>query len=86
LNQLNGSIETFAQGSLRTLLLTYKEIKTIPEDWSQIEKDLVILSLVGIKDPLRDGIAQAVSQCKTGGVIVRMITGDNKTTAVAIAK
>jgi P-type E1-E2 ATPase len=42
--------------------------------------------MVGIKDPLRDGIADAVRQCHEGGVTVRMVTGDNKTTAIAIAK
>jgi Ca2+ transporting ATPase len=42
--------------------------------------------MVGIKDPLRDGIADAVKRCHEGGVIVRMVTGDNKNTAIAIAK
>lgn len=42
--------------------------------------------MVGIKDPLRDGIKQAVNSCHEGGVLVRMVTGDNKATAIAIAK
>jgi Ca2+-transporting ATPase len=42
--------------------------------------------MVGIKDPLRDGIAAAVRACYEGGVRVRMVTGDNKNTAIAIAK
>jgi P-type E1-E2 ATPase len=42
--------------------------------------------MVGIKDPLRDGIADAVARCREGGVTVRMVTGDNKNTAIAIAK
>lgn len=42
--------------------------------------------MVGIKDPLRDGIQEAVAQCHSAGVKVRMITGDNLNTAVAIAK
>jgi P-type E1-E2 ATPase len=42
--------------------------------------------MVGIKDPLREGIAEAVANCRTGGVTVRMVTGDNKKTAIAIAK
>jgi P-type Ca2+ transporter type 2C len=42
--------------------------------------------MVGIKDPLRDGIAEAVQLCHEGGVTVRMVTGDNKQTAIAIAK
>ncbi len=42
--------------------------------------------MVGIKDPLRDGIKNAVNVCRTAGVTVRMVTGDNKNTAIAIAK
>lgn len=42
--------------------------------------------MVGIKDPLRDGIQDAVRKCNEAGVKVRMVTGDNKNTAVAIAK
>jgi len=42
--------------------------------------------MVGIKDPLRDGIQTAVASCHTAGVRVRMVTGDNKNTAIAIAK
>lgn len=42
--------------------------------------------MVGIKDPLREGIADAVRRCNEGGVRVRMVTGDNKQTAIAIAK
>lgn len=42
--------------------------------------------MVGIKDPLRDGIKEAVAKCNTAGVTVRMVTGDNLDTAVAISK
>lgn len=42
--------------------------------------------MVGIKDPLRDGIKRAVETCHGAGVRVRMVTGDNKNTAIAIAK
>ena len=42
--------------------------------------------MVGIKDPLRDGIKRAVEICHGAGVRVRMVTGDNKNTAIAIAK
>ena len=48
--------------------------------------DFIILGMVGIKDPLRPEIPQAVAQCHSAGVRVRMITGDNENTAVAIAK
>lgn len=50
------------------------------------ENELIIIGMVGIKDPLRDGIAEAVEKCRVAGVTVRMVTGDNKETAIAIAK
>jgi magnesium-transporting ATPase (P-type) len=42
--------------------------------------------MVGIKDPIRDEIPDAVRKCHEAGVTVRMVTGDNKETAFAIAK
>ena len=86
LNSLDGAINEFASGTLRTLMLTYKEVKSIPESWDEVESNLIVLGMVGIKDPLRQGIQSAVQQCAEGGVLVRMVTGDNKATAIAIAK
>ena len=43
-------------------------------------------ALTGIKDPLKDSIPEAVLNCKKAGIIVRMVTGDNTETAIAIAK
>jgi Ca2+ transporting ATPase len=85
-NALQQTILDFAAGSLRTILLAYKEVSSIPEEWDEIESDLIIIGMVGIKDPLRDGIQEAVRKCDTAGVRVRMVTGDNKNTAIAIAK
>jgi P-type E1-E2 ATPase len=42
--------------------------------------------LVGIEDPLRNTVAESIEKCKKAGITVRMITGDNKETAFAIAK
>jgi P-type Ca2+ transporter type 2C len=86
LNQLTSVQKDFANGVLRTLLLCYKETKTVSEEWNEVENNLVVLALVGIRNPLRDGIAEAVRQYNEGGVRVRMVTGDNKITAIAIAK
>lgn len=46
----------------------------------------MILGLAGIKDPLKEGIPEAVTSCKRAGITVRMVTGDNTETATAIAK
>lgn len=42
--------------------------------------------MAGIKDPLKDGIHEAVMKCHNAGITVRMVTGDNLDTAVAISK
>ncbi|CAK9437878.1 uncharacterized protein LODBEIA_P22560 [Lodderomyces beijingensis] len=53
---------------------------------SEIRKQFVLDALVGIQDPLKPGVAEAVRQCKTAGVTVRMVTGDNLNTAKAISQ
>ncbi|XP_011014544.1 PREDICTED: calcium-transporting ATPase 9, plasma membrane-type-like, partial [Populus euphratica] len=47
--------------------------------------DLVLLAIIGIKDPCRPGVRDAVRLCQNAGVKVRMVTGDNPQTAKAIA-
>jgi P-type E1-E2 ATPase len=42
-----------------------------------VEKDLVVLGIAGIKDPLKESVPEAVLNCKKAGIIVRMVTGDN---------
>jgi Ca2+ transporting ATPase len=54
--------------------------------FSDNPQGLIGLAMVGIKDPIRDEIPDAVRKCHEAGVTVRMVTGDNKETAFAIAK
>jgi P-type E1-E2 ATPase len=42
--------------------------------------------MVGIKDPLRSSVKEAIAKCQSAGITVRMVTGDNDQTAFAIAK
>lgn len=49
-------------------------------------QEMTFLGIVGIQDPLRDGVAHAVKRYQDAGVVARMVTGDNLTTARAIAK
>ncbi|KXN66752.1 calcium-translocating P-type ATPase [Conidiobolus coronatus NRRL 28638] len=48
-------------------------------------QDWTLSGIVGIEDPLREGVSKAVADCKHSGVVVRMVTGDNIVTAKAIA-
>lgn len=50
------------------------------------ESGLVLIAIAGIKDIIREEVPKAVSKCFNAGVRVRMVTGDNKVTAIAIAK
>lgn len=50
------------------------------------EIGLTLLGICGIHDPIREGVPKAIMQCNNAGVDVRMVTGDHKATAVAIAK
>uniref|UniRef100_A0A0D9X9S3 Calcium-transporting ATPase n=1 Tax=Leersia perrieri TaxID=77586 RepID=A0A0D9X9S3_9ORYZ len=90
-NECKKSIEDMAMSSLRCVALAYCpcEIDTIPKediaDWKLPEDDLILLCIVGIKDPCRPGVRSAVQLCTNAGVKVRMVTGDNIETAKAIA-
>ena len=87
--QFRNTINQFSNESLRTLLLCYKEIseKDANTDHPEyLEKDLIVIGVAGIKDPLKESVPEAVLNCKKAGIIVRMVTGDNTQTATAIAK
>ncbi|CAL6088450.1 Calcium-transporting_ATPase [Hexamita inflata] len=83
-------IGTYASQSMRTLICAYKTLQQKTEAVEQLEEEmesqLVFLSLVGIKDPLREGVPEAIEVLKSAGVRTIMVTGDNFDTAVAISK
>ena len=88
-HQLEETISKFASQSLRTLLICYQELPSNvvnTPDPEKLEKDLIIIGLAGIKDPLKESVPEAVLNCKKAGIVVRMVTGDNTETAIAIAK
>jgi len=80
----------FAKDGLRTLGFSYANIddsvniENLTAEY--IEKNMVFLGIVGIVDPPREGVPEAVEVCRKAGIKVTMITGDHPTTALAIAK
>ena len=73
-----------ASNSLRTIAFAYKKLNTSTKD--HFEDDLVFLGCAGMEDPAREGVKEAIGQCYSAGIKVKMITGDNKETALSIAK
>jgi Ca2+-transporting ATPase len=93
---LLSTISDFANKSLRTIGLVYQEYTQWPPtnaeftetgsvDFASILRNLVFFGVVGIQDPVRPGVPEAVRKAQGAGVTVRMVTGDNIQTARAIA-
>ncbi|MCX8193883.1 MAG: cation-transporting P-type ATPase [Candidatus Pacearchaeota archaeon] len=68
----------------RTLALAYKKANSTNKN--SFEEDLVFLGIAAIEDPPREEVKSALELCKTAGIKVKMITGDDKETAITIAK
>ncbi|KRX54715.1 Plasma membrane calcium-transporting ATPase 3, partial [Trichinella sp. T9] len=92
-------IEPMACDGLRTICLAYKDfVAANPEnnqiqyrgqiDWDDenaVVKDLTCIAIVGIQDPVRPEVPDAIRKCQRAGITVRMVTGDNVNTARSIA-
>ena len=97
-DQILETINQFATASLRTIGFVYKDYMTWPptgtnkmEDdaglavFDDVFRDMTWIGVVGIQDPLRPEVPPAIRKCHSAGVQVKMVTGDNVATAVAIA-
>jgi len=80
--------EEMAGQALRVLGIAYKRVsdKNAVVDEDSIEKNLVFVGLVGMIDPPRQEVKEAVRLCERGGIKVMMITGDHKLTAITVAR
>ncbi len=75
--------EKMAEDALRLLAFSYKKVETGD---SNLENNMVFLGLVGMIDPPRGEVREAIATCKTAGIKTVMITGDHALTATAIAR
>ncbi|XP_059384890.1 plasma membrane calcium-transporting ATPase 2 isoform X8 [Carassius carassius] len=82
-------IEPMACEGLRTICVAYRDFPADPEpnweDENNILTDLTAICVVGIEDPVRPEVPDAIQKCQRAGITVRMVTGDNINTARAIA-
>ncbi|RFU80744.1 ca2+-transporting atpase [Trichoderma arundinaceum] len=94
-------IVDFAAHSLRTLALSYRDLERWPSGRPQTDStaasskditltdvlyDMTWIGVVGIQDPIRQGVPAAVEDCRTASVSVKMVTGDNIETARAVGR
>ncbi|KPI43599.1 Calcium-transporting ATPase 2 [Cyphellophora attinorum] len=95
---IEAQIQTYASRSLRTIGFLYRDFPSWPPsgartiegdktmaEFGDVFSDMTWIGLVGIQDPLRPQVTNAVARCQAAGIKVRMVTGDNITTATAIA-
>ncbi|XP_042195743.1 plasma membrane calcium-transporting ATPase 2 isoform X2 [Callorhinchus milii] len=82
-------IEPMACDGLRTICIAYRDFAETPEPEWEVENniltDLTCIAVVGIEDPVRPEVPEAIRKCQRAGITVRMVTGDNINTARAIA-
>ncbi|KAJ3278321.1 hypothetical protein HK104_002450, partial [Borealophlyctis nickersoniae] len=88
------TIESYANGGFRTLCISFKPFHPranpdekpaegeLPDD----AHSLILLATVAIQDPVRPEVPDAVKNCQSAGITVRMVTGDNLATASTIAR
>ncbi|KAF4124368.1 P-type Ca2+ transporter type 2C [Geosmithia morbida] len=99
MKSVSALIDQYASRSLRTIGVAYRDFSSWPPregrrsennpaevDMESLFEDLTFIAMVGIQDPLRAGVPESVALCQKAGVTVRMVTGDNKLTAQAIAR
>lgn len=87
-NNIKSENKEFADKALRVLGAAYKNYKEVPKSFEaeEIEKDLIFIGFVGMIDPCRPEVYEAIKECKSAGIRPVMITGDHIDTAVAIGK
>jgi Ca2+-transporting ATPase len=101
-SQIEDEISSIGDRALRCIGLAFKDDSLVPQLQNEnhqyndylkdssifevIESDLVFVGITAIRDPPRDGVAESIDLCKQAGIRVVMITGDSKSTSVAIAK
>ncbi|XP_037109731.1 plasma membrane calcium-transporting ATPase 1-like [Syngnathus acus] len=82
-------IEPMASEGLRTICLAYRDFAAADrpdwEDEADVLAGLTCIAVVGIEDPVRPEVPDAIRKCQRAGITVRMVTGDNINTARAIA-
>ena len=87
-DQVARTVDRMSQNALRVLAIAVRELDGVPENpkSEDVERDLTLVGLVGMIDPPRPEVREAVKVCRAAGIKPVMITGDHVVTASAIAR
>jgi magnesium-transporting ATPase (P-type) len=80
-----GDVELLARQGLRVLAFARRVAGEVPASADEAERDLELLGLVGMADPVRPEVPDAIARCRRAGIRVVMITGDHPSTAASVA-
>ena len=88
IEKLKNINKKMADEALRVLAVSYKDVVDLPKNLNPniLENDLIFTGFIGMIDPPRDGVKEAIKTCKKAGIKTVMITGDHIDTAKAIAR
>lgn len=88
LEEIIKSNKEMADNALRVLCGAMRIHENLPESYTSeyLENDLIFIGLVGMIDPIREEVKDAIKECNLAGIRPIMITGDHQDTAVAIGK
>ncbi|MBN2486259.1 MAG: calcium-translocating P-type ATPase, PMCA-type [Bacteroidales bacterium] len=88
IDQINIANSEMAGSALRVLAIAYADMDKLPGSLEPlvVENNLVFVGLLGMIDPARPEVVDAVAKCASAGIRPVMITGDHKNTAMAIAR
>jgi Ca2+ transporting ATPase len=93
-DEADNTITHFNREGLRSIGVGYRDLPSGFDIESKDQKGdpmvesegFTLIAIIGIKDPVRDGVPQSVEECRNAKIKVRMVTGDNTITARAIAR
>ncbi len=80
--------EKFSDQALRVLAVAFRPLEDDGSDWvmEEVEKDVIFLGLVGMMDPPKEGVEEAVAACRNAGIRIIVMTGDHSITARAVGR
>lgn len=88
-DEFEKALQDYQKKAMRTLGFAYQVVedgRPVIEDNNLVADNLVFAGVVGIEDPIRDDVKDAVEKCLNAGIDVKIVTGDNKATAREIGR